>query len=89
MYFNYTTDENGFEVDPIFYFKLNLGYKVDSLVEVITKPMMDMLREMFEILDDIRITFPCNSFLPNRPSPWGSLFLHICFLLDSKFHFHH
>lgn len=52
------------------YFELECipKYKVNSLVAIITKPIVDKLKKMFEILDDIGIIHPkCDVTHSNQP----------------------
>lgn len=58
-------DEGILEGDPISNFKPNLNYKVDSFIPITTKPMVDKLRAMFEILNDIEIILPGSNIIYN------------------------
>lgn len=81
----YATDEGVSEGNPNSGFAPILGYKVNSLVIVTMKPMVDILREMFEIPGDIWIILHGNVILRNRILE-GSLFLRISYLLGLDFH---
>lgn len=41
------------------------------MVEFTTKPMVDKLKEMFEILDKIGIILPRCGVIPSNPYIWG------------------
>lgn len=58
------TDEGVPGSDTIFDYEPSLGYEVDSLVAVNTKPMVHKLREIFKISDDIGVILPGSGIIP-------------------------
>lgn len=52
---------------PNFEPKCRFKYEVDSVIAVTTKSVMDKLREMFEIFDNIGIFFSRCEVIPSNP----------------------
>lgn len=52
---------------PIDDLEQSLGYKVDSLVQILIEFVVDELKHMFEILENINILLTYANLVPNNP----------------------